>query len=131
MTRKRLMGSVAATALLSLLLAILTLPICTGMLACTMPCCEVSGAPETEDHAAMPASAGHDASHGCSSAFVQAADERAILAANSPTPQLPPAVTPRAFSDIARPAASAHAPRPHSGWPPACRIHVVNDVFLI
>ena len=121
---KRRNGSVAATALIGLLLAFLALPLCAAAFACTMPCCEHSGEP-MEDHGAMPAPA---CGTECS--------VRALTPANADVLVSPevvralPADAPRALSDItaSSPSGCQLLPQPRSNVRP---LYVVNDVFLI
>lgn len=121
---KRRSGSVAATAMLGLLLAFLALPLCSAALACTMPCCEHSGEP-MDDHGAMPAPA---CGTECSvRAFTPANVE--VLVSPEVVHALP-ADTPRALSDITAfsPSGCRLLPQPRSHVRP---LYVVNDVFLI
>ena len=117
-------GSVAATALIGLLLVFLALPLCAAALACTMPCCEHSGEP-MDDHGAMPAP---PCGTECS--------VRASTPANGDVLVSPevahalPADAPRALSDItaSSPSGCRLIPQPRSNVRP---LYVVNDVFLI
>lgn len=121
---KRRSGSVAATALIGLLLAFLALPLCSAPLTCTMPCCEHSGEP-MEDHGAMPAPA---CGTECSiRAFTPANLE--VLVSPEVAHALP-ADAPRALSDItaSSPSECRLLPQPRSNTRP---LYVVNDVFLI
>ena len=118
-------GSVAATALIGLLLAFLALPLCSAALTCTMPCCEHSGEP-MEDHGAMPAP---PCGTECSvRAFTPTNVE--VLASPEVAHALP-ADAPRALSDITAPSSPSACrllPQPRSNVRP---LYVVNDVFLI
>lgn len=121
---KRRSGSVAATALIGLLLAFLALPLCSAALTCTMPCCEHSGEP-MEDHGAMPAPA---CGTECSVRALTPANVDVLV-----SPEVAhalPADAPRALSDItaSSPSVRRLLPQPRSNVRP---LYVVNDVFLI
>jgi hypothetical protein len=122
-SRTRRIGSVAATALLALFATVLALPLCSAMIACTMPCCEESSAP-AHDHEAMPSSVCGGV--GCTLAAARACvDPMAFAVAN-------PILEVEAFEvlDGRRTAATAHVPLTHSRPTPR-PLYVLNDVFLI
>ena len=121
---KRRTGSVAATALIGLLVAFLALPLCAAVFACTMPCCEHSGE-KKEDHGAMPAPA-------CETECTIRPSTRAnveVLVSTEVAYALP-ADGPGALSDItaSSPSACRVLPQPRSNVRP---LYVVNDAFLI
>ena len=122
-SRTRRIGSVAATALLALCVAVLALPLCSAMVACTMPCCEGSSA-QAHDHEAMPAAA-CGGSSGCTVAAVRASEDTEALVAK---PLVAFAATDA--PDRVEAAAFTHLLLAHPSPTPR-RLYVVNDVFLI
>ena len=124
---KRRTGSVAATALIALLVAYAALPLCSAAFICTMPCCEQSSDP-MEDPGGMPSPACDGTASECAVAGVVPADTGAVLVLLGQTLHASPIAAPHAFSDVARPAAHTMVAQPRST---SLRLYVINDVFLI
>ena len=116
--------SLAATALIGLLLAFLALPLCSASHTCTMPSGEHSGEP-MEDHGAMPAPACETR---CSVRALAPANMVVLVSPEVAHAQ--PAGEPRALSGItaSSPSVCRLLPQPRSNVIP---LYVVNDVFLI
>ena len=125
-SRTRRIGSVAATALLALFVAVLALPLCSAMVACDMPCCERSDAPPTHNHEAMPSGVCGGAGAACSVTVVRTWGDTAVLSIASPLVE----AASIDVHDRIPSSAFVHVPRSHSNPAPR-RLYVVNDVFLI
>ena len=125
-SRTTRIGSVAATALLALFVAVLALPLCSAMVACDMACCERSDAPPTHDHEAMPSGVCGGAGAACSVTVVRTWGDTAVLSIASPLVE----AASIDVHDRIPSSAFIHLPLAHPNPTPR-RLYVVNDVFLI
>ena len=124
-TARRVIALVATT-LLSLLLSVVVLPVCSAASACTMPCCAHSE--DLAGQSAMPAAACSGSSD-CSMRALRTGRAAAMLPAD-PAPSDDEAI----FSYASLPN-DTNRTRPvrytRPVHPASARLYIVNDVFLI